>query len=575
MIPTLPTELPPHDPTRDALRRLAVATLAAVGMALLAYVVPGLERFRVWEPGEAIPMADVFQRWEAVDLPTFAGAGGATGGKERLADQLGAAVAANLGRSEEVVRVDEPPRGETPEPTGAEEAAAVAGAVAPAEEERPTELAMAEPAEPAPTEQGAAVDPLPADEETTSDTPTRFDRGELPPSVRVEPSEYDGIDVYLDDPGHRGMRPFYEALLATARRENGALTRVAHFGDSSIATDLITHTVRRKLQQRFGDAGHGFLLVARGHMPWGHRDVSHRASGDWELREIVRSGLSSGRYGWGGVQYKGSQGAVATFGSDPKAPVGQKVSRFVIHYLKSPRGGQLRYRIDKGPTVTLDTKSAIEEDAFEEIRVKDGHHTLEVSVARGEPRLYGVVLEREGPGVVYDSLGMVGARARRMLNFDDAHFRAQAEARAPSLVVLGFGGNEADDPIHRVEGYEEEFVEVIRRMRAGRKNVGCLVFGPLDQGKRDEKGEIVTMRTLPILIEAQRNAARREGCAFYDTFRAMGGEGSMGRWYRARPRLALGDFRHATPAGYEVIGNMFTKALLEGLAGYLGLKKGE
>jgi len=49
----------------------------------------------------------------------------------------------------------------------------------------------------------------------------------------------------------------------------------------------------------------------------------------------------------------------------------------------------------------------------------------------------------------------------------------------------------------------------------------------------------------------------------------MGGEDAMRRWYKAQPRLAMGDFRHATPAGYEVIGNMFYKALLAGFADYL------
>ena len=32
----------------------------------------------------------------------------------------------------------------------------------------------------------------------------------------------------------------------------------------------------------------------------------------------------------------------------------------------------------------------------------------------------------------------------------------------------------------------------------------------------------------------------------------------------------MADFRHATPAGYEVIGNLFYKALLAGFAEHLG-----
>jgi hypothetical protein len=43
----------------------------------------------------------------------------------------------------------------------------------------------------------------------------------------------------------------------------------------------------------------------------------------------------------------------------------------------------------------------------------------------------------------------------------------------------------------------------------------------------------------------------------------------MGRWFRRSPRLSSGDFRHATPAGYRVIGHMFYRALLAGFRDYL------
>ena len=105
-------------------------------------------------------------------------------------------------------------------------------------------------------------------------------------------------------------------------------------------------------------------------------------------------------------------------------------------------------------------------------------------------------------------------------------------------------------------------------MRQGRDDLGCLVFSPLDQAHR-EGGRIRTLDTIPRIVAAQRRAAIDSGCAFFDTWQAMGGENAMRRWYKARPRLAMGDFRHATPAGYEIIGNMFYKALLAGFAGYL------
>ena len=173
---------------------------------------------------------------------------------------------------------------------------------------------------------------------------------------------------------------------------------------------------------------------------------------------------------------------------------------------------------------------------------------------------------------VYDSLGLVGARANRLLNFDAEHIRRQLEIRGVNLIVLGFGGNEASDD-RPEDAFYDDYMAVLQRMRQGRDDLGCLVFSPLDQASR-ERGRIRTLPTLPRILAAQRRAAFDSGCAFYDTWQAMGGENAMRRWYKARPRLAMGDFRHATPAGYEVIGNMFYKALLAGFASYLSAGDG-
>ncbi len=75
---------------------------------------------------------------------------------------------------------------------------------------------------------------------------------------------------------------------------------------------------------------------------------------------------------------------------------------------------------------------------------------------------------------------------------------------------------------------------------------------------------------VPKIVAAQREVAEQAGCAFFDTFSAMGGEGAMGRWYKSKPRLGWGDYRHATPAGYEVVGNMIYKALMAGFVEFLG-----
>ena len=486
------------------LQHLMTVTVFMFAACALTYVVPPMEGLRPWIPGEEdFPIVRLFNRWG--QIPAFAGHGGSY-------------------------------RGSTSTEVGAERLAETVGETVAA---------------------NLGAKPVSAPPIEADDGPN------------IDPTEYAGISVYIEDPTGRGMLPFYEALQKTARAEQGAITRVGHYGDSSIATDLITSTMRENFQARFGDAGHGFVLAAKGYIPYAHHGVRQSSNPDsWDTREVVRRQDRSGRYGYGGVQSRAQPGAWARVGTAKRGNVGTKASRFDIYYEEQPRGGKFSVRLDKEERRFVSTKSDAIGDAVYSIEAPDGPHRIELRHARGgQVSLYGVAVEREGPGVVYDSLGLVGARANRLLNYDEAHIRFQLERRGVNLLVLGFGGNEASDE-RTEEAFYEDYLRVLRHMRHGREDLGCLVFAPLDQARR-HRGRIRTLPTISLIVAAQRRAAFESGCAFYDTWQAMGGQGAMRRWYKAQPRLAMGDFRHATPAGYEIIGNMFYKALLAGFADYL------
>ena len=490
---------------------------ACAVLAVLAMVPYASEQLRTWQPwvsGEGVPLVRMFTGDEAVEGGMAVATGGAVSRlsaaptEARIAEQLGAAVASNL-----------------------------------TDDEAPARAVLAAP-----------------------DAGGEADTG---PSVRIDPSELEGLVLEIEDPEGRAMAPFYEALVHTAEREAGAITRVAHYGDSSIAGDGITMTLRRRFQQRFGDAGHGFILIARGTMPYHHVDVDHTASDDWTLVQLIRSGLRDHLYGYGGVQYRGGSGDTARFETSDRGPIGHTVSHFELWFQRHPRGGRVDLSVDRGERVEVSTRGEEVTDDWHMVDVPDGDHRLDLrTVGGGESHLYGMVLERDGPGVVYDSLGMVGARARRMLGYDFEHFRRQHAHRQTNLIVLGFGGNDADDA-RTPEQFETDFRRVARMVRRARPEAACLLMAPLDQAQRDDRGSIATIDQVPVIVEAQRRAALAEGCAFFDTYGAMGGEGSMRRWYRSTPRLAFADFRHATPEGYRVIGNMLYKAMLKGFADYL------
>src|SRR6202042_932787 len=58
---------------------------------------------------------------------------------------------------------------------------------------------------------------------------------------------------------------FYAALWRTEKKEPGAVTHIVHYGDSPTTADLITGDIRTILQNHYGDAGHGYVLIGK---PW-------------------------------------------------------------------------------------------------------------------------------------------------------------------------------------------------------------------------------------------------------------------------------------------------------------------
>jgi lysophospholipase L1-like esterase len=116
--------------------------------------------------------------------------------------------------------------------------------------------------------------------------------------------------------------------------------------------------------------------------------------------------------------------------------------------------------------------------------------------------------------------------------------------------------------------YPQELRTVIHRIQAAVPNASVLIMSPMDKGERDSDGQIVTAAALPHIVEIQRQIARETGCAFFDTFEAMGGAGTMARWYTSQPRLVTADFIHPFPAGARKVGVLVDNAILAGYSRY-------
>jgi lysophospholipase L1-like esterase len=184
-------------------------------------------------------------------------------------------------------------------------------------------------------------------------------------------------------------------------------------------------------------------------------------------------------------------------------------------------------------------------------------------------RAYGVVLERDGPGVVYDAVSMIGAYTGRLRAWNDAHMAAQLAHRDPDLLVMTYGGNDLRRVVANgltTTAYEAEYDEVLDKVRSGKPDVPCLITSVIDHGRSGQQR--VEPRHVEVIVAAQRSVAARHGCAFFDTYAAMGGGGSIHRWRNAKPRLAEPDLKHLNARGHDLMGENIYRALMAGYVAY-------
>ena len=386
--------------------------------------------------------------------------------------------------------------------------------------------------------------------------------GDPTPVARIEHPEH--LDAFFDALGRTDI--------GLAKR----VTRVGHWGDSVLGNDGITYELRQRMQLRFGDAGHGFHSLVKYDPSYKHQRIEFSEKGKWGSCYIIRKCRDEGRYGYGGTTAWAAGGPSSAFGTSDKGPVGQKISSFELWYMTQPNGGDFVIDVDGKEAARVSTAAADIADAWSKIELDDGPHQVRVrSGGGGRTRGYGVVLEREGPGVVWDGMALIGAFTGRLLLQDPEHWRTQLAHRDLDLVVFTFGGNDmGDGALKKLDAYEAKYAELIQRTRAADPDLACLVMAPLDHGER-KGNRIVSRPIVAPMVEAQRRVAEANGCAFFDTFTAMGGEGSMGRWYRATPKLGNGDLAHPTRAGHRVIGEMLFAALMADYARWREAHAGE
>ncbi len=366
------------------------------------------------------------------------------------------------------------------------------------------------------------------------------------PSTRATPQTMRGIE------NAAALDSFFRALSAIKAGRRIEPVRIMHYGDSHAAADILTAEIRRNFQRDFGDGGAG-LMSARNPFSTPRRGVQSGTTSGWWIDGVGKGGATDGIYGPAGF-------SLSTDRADERAWLQANCNHFEIYYLRQPGGGRIDISLDG--TSVLDRPLSLASDApspdyFTFDAPSDGNHRIEIrTLGPGKVRILGIVTEHIAPGVSYDVLGINGARATRLLSWNDTAFVDNIVQRKPDLIILAYGTNEVTDDDWSIESYERMFANILRRFRRAAPQASILVYGPPDRSDNQK-----AVSKMPAMIEAQRRAAIQVGAGFWNSYAAMGGAGSMNSW--ASQGLGQGDHVHLTSAGYTRIGSMFYNDLME------------
>ena len=174
--------------------------------------------------------------------------------------------------------------------------------------------------------------------------------------------------------------------------------------------------------------------------------------------------------------------------------------------------------------------------------------------------MYGVSFEGAG-GVVLDNFSFRGNSGMSLTRIPFRELAAFGKALDYRLIILHYGVNVADARNKTYGWYARAMTRVVDRMQRAFPGASILIIGMSDKSSRIE-GEFVTDPSVPRLLAAQQQLARRNHAAFWNLFEAMGGENSMVSWVEDSPPLANRDYTHVNARGARRIAGLLFDYLM-------------
>ncbi len=375
-----------------------------------------------------------------------------------------------------------------------------------------------------------------------------------------ETSHYHFIDygknrftLYSDSSLFRRFYHRFDSLLVTG---SGSLN-IVHLGGSHIQADIYTHRIRQRFHEfEPGILGsRGFIFpyrLAQTNNPSNYR-VTY--TGNWSFCKNTQRDATCelGLSGYS-IMTKDTAASIKIFLNEDSA-VHFEFNRLKVFH---PYTGK-DYQVQVLPDEYCSAQIRNQRLGYTEYYFSAFLDSVELIFRQTDSlqhqfMLFGLSFESDDPGVIYNSVGVNGARLESYLRCK--LFVDHLEALKPDLIIISIGTNDGNTRRFDADLYREEYTALLRLIRKSAPDAAVLLTVPNDSYlfKR------YINRNTERMMDAINDLAGKNDLAVWDFYSIMGGLNSAQAWYDAS--LMNPDHIHFSKQGYILKGDLFFAAFL-------------
>nr|ELR5113831.1 SGNH/GDSL hydrolase family protein [Providencia stuartii] len=317
---------------------------------------------------------------------------------------------------------------------------------------------------------------------------------------------------------------------------------IVQIGDSHTAADFFSGELRTLFQQRYGDAGPGFVPAIS--VP-GQRTATINRKSDKQQWELFSSRKDE--------RFDYPLGGLVALPMKPTSrvqlvPLQAAAGTYQLQALyQNSSGGQMFVSPASSSPISLPTTG----NTWRFSTPVSTQLPAEVTVSNDSNlKLGGWLLRSNHPGVTLSALGINGATINMLDKWQPQWVETLAEM-SPDMVILAYGTNEAFNDSLDLVAYQQNLREKIRQIRQRMPESVILLVGPNDSIKFSHAASCEAKMPVHLMnvIKIQKAIAAQENTLFWDWQAFMGGPCSIRSW--AAQDLARPDNVHLSAEGYK------------------------